>query len=61
MNWRIFNRWGELVFQSLDQKAGWDGNWRGSLQDMDTYSWDLSVILVNNRAIRMNGNLTLLR
>jgi gliding motility-associated-like protein len=61
MNWRIFNRWGELVFQSLDQKTGWDGNWRGSLQDMDTYSWDLSVILVNNRAIRMNGNLTLLR
>ncbi len=61
MNWRIFNRWGEMVFQSFDQAVGWDGIWRSMLQDMDTYSWDLSVVLVNNRAIRMNGNLTLLR
>ncbi len=37
--YEIYNRWGERVFQNTgDMKQGWDGNFQGKPQNMDTYS-----------------------
>ncbi|OFY71484.1 MAG: hypothetical protein A3G23_11255 [Bacteroidetes bacterium RIFCSPLOWO2_12_FULL_37_12] len=37
IDFKIFNRWGEMVFQSSDINNGWDGNFKGKPQEMDTY------------------------
>jgi gliding motility-associated-like protein len=37
----IFNRWGDLVFESHDAKIGWDGTYSGNFVGNDTYTWKL--------------------
>jgi gliding motility-associated-like protein len=36
---RIYNRWGQEVFSTRDITKGWDGNFKGQPQNMDTYNY----------------------
>ncbi|HEX6914659.1 MAG TPA: gliding motility-associated C-terminal domain-containing protein [Chitinophagaceae bacterium] len=59
---KIFNRWGELVFESKTEDVIWDGQKNGSPLPVGTYYW--VVELVNNkdgRFHRRTGSITLLR
>ena len=38
---RVFNRFGQMVFQSFDGSRGWDGTFRGQKQNTGTYVWVL--------------------
>ena len=40
---RIFNRWGELVFESFKQSDGWDGTYRGKRLDPDVFAYEVRV------------------
>ncbi len=40
---RIFNRWGQLLFESNDIKVGWDGLFNGVPQNVETYVYQVSV------------------
>ncbi len=35
----IYNRWGELIFQSFNSNKGWDGFYNGKLSPVGTYVW----------------------
>jgi gliding motility-associated-like protein len=35
----IFNRWGNLIFESHDHKMGWDGTFNNAYAQDGTYSW----------------------
>ena len=35
----IFNRWGNLIFESNDHKMGWDGTFNNAYAQNGTYSW----------------------
>lgn len=61
MRLRIFNRWGELVFESRDPAVGWDGTYKGEPQEMEVYDWLLNATLKNGQEIFRKGNVTLLR
>lgn len=62
MNWRIYNRWGQLVYQSQNRKQqGWDGTFKGKLQTMDVYSYTLDVEFTDGKKLRKTGDITLLR
>ncbi len=39
LTFRIYNRWGELVYESNDIDEGWDGRYKGEVQNMGTYSY----------------------
>ena len=41
-NMQIFNRWGELIFESNDPAFGWDGTFKGHEPILDTYTWRIS-------------------
>ena len=43
----IYDRWGELVFESFDRSTGWDGTFRGKPMDPDVYDYYLKVILLS--------------
>lgn len=58
---RIFNRWGELIFDSLDFRRGWDGYYRGRPAAIDTYLWILEGTDLNGQKISKKGTVTLLR
>jgi gliding motility-associated-like protein len=40
---KIFNRWGQLLFESYDIKVGWDGTYKGVPQNMETYIYQASA------------------
>jgi gliding motility-associated-like protein len=61
MDWRIYNRWGEVVFVSTNKKQGWDGYYKGKLQPMDVYTYSLDVELDDGVKIKRTGDITLLR
>lgn len=58
---QIFNRWGELIFESDDVKQGWDGYYRGKLCQEGVYIWKADIILNNGKVFNLSGDLTLLR
>ena len=57
----IFNRWGELVFQTQDYKIGWDGSYHGKLQEMEVYVYSLTGNFADGVLFEKKGNITLLR
>jgi PKD repeat protein len=58
---RVFNRWGELVFESNDIRQGWDGYYKGKLSQQDVYVYQLWVRFVDNKEQQRLGDLTLFR
>lgn len=57
----IFNRWGELVFDSKDIAVGWDGYFNGKLCQQDAYVWKADVKFFDGRKFNKTGSVTLLR
>jgi gliding motility-associated-like protein len=37
----IYNRWGEIIFETYDLKYGWDGTYNSVMSQDDTYEWEL--------------------
>ena len=58
---RIFNRWGQLVFETNIIGNGWDGVYKGVRQVMDVYTWTAKAIDNDGHVILKNGNSVLLR
>lgn len=58
---QIFNRWGELVFQSNDINMGWDGNYNGKAQELDVYMYIFTGTLPDGKQQIFKGNITLIR
>ena len=42
-NLQIFDRWGELIFESHHKEYGWDGTYQNVLSKTDVYVWKLEV------------------
>ncbi len=60
-NMTIFNRWGEMVFESKDVSVGWDGYYRDQIQAQDVYVWKIEAVFENGDQVSKVGSLTLLR
>jgi gliding motility-associated-like protein len=58
---RIFDRWGELIFETTDQNIGWDGTFKGKLMNPDTYDYYLEATCVQGEQKIIKGNVTLIR
>ena len=59
---RIYNRWGNLVFQTNDASPqnGWDGKFNGRLQPAGTYTWVSEAVDGNGSIVKRNGNVLLI-
>ena len=58
---RVFNRYGELVFETNQLSKGWDGNYKGMPQHAGAYTWVLSCISVTGTQINKKGTVVLVR
>ncbi len=61
MTWKIYNRWGQVVFSTSDRNQGWDGTFKGQLQAMDVYTYTLDAEFTDGTKVRRTGDITLLR
>lgn len=61
---RIFNRWGEVVFEKRDfpvndASSGWNGSFKGKTPQPDVYVYQAEVYCENGDIIKLNGNIAL--
>jgi gliding motility-associated-like protein len=63
MNFKIYDRWGELVFESNDQGTCWDGNHMRNGKEMSTgvYVYQIDAQLIDGTNMSAKGNITLIR
>lgn len=57
----IFNRWGQLIFQSKDQEVGWDGSYMGNPVQTDVYVYKLVYKGLGFAREQVVGRISLLR
>ncbi len=57
----VYNRWGEEVFRSTEQKVGWDGTYNGKKLEPDAFAYALKVTCINDVEYHKRGNVNLLK
>lgn len=58
---RVYNRWGQLIFSSAALNDGWDGRIGGMLQPTGTFVWMVQGVTRDDRVITKRGTVTLIR
>jgi gliding motility-associated-like protein len=59
---RIYNRWGQLIFESKEWKKRWDGKFNGSLQGTGAFVWMLTYTnRTTGQKVLKKGTVTLIR
>jgi gliding motility-associated-like protein len=60
-SFQIYDRWGEMVFESINILDGWDGNFKERPATSGNYVYKLSVLLFDDSIYNASGSLTLVR
>ncbi|MGN6163693.1 MAG: PKD domain-containing protein [Flavisolibacter sp.] len=58
---RVYNRWGQLVFSTTTNEAGWDGKISGKEQATGTFVWVVKAVDYTGKAVFAKGTVTLIR
>ncbi|MGB0165245.1 MAG: PKD domain-containing protein [Luteibaculum sp.] len=61
LNFTIYNRWGEVVFNTSNIKEGWDGFYKDKLQNDETYVYRAGVLYYNGETESKQGYITILK
>jgi len=57
----IYNRWGELVFETSDIDVGWNGIYKGILQNNDIYVYKVRATNWSDKELTKEGHINLMR
>ena len=57
----VYNRWGELIFETRSLDVGWNGTYEGELLPPDVFSYYLEVRCLGGAEIFKKGNVSLLK
>ncbi|MNE45479.1 hypothetical protein D3C80_1397640 [compost metagenome] len=59
---KIFNRWGEVIWESHDPKGAWDGTYQGVLVPQGAYTWILNTReIISDKKYTFNGHINVIR
>lgn len=58
---RVFDRWGRLMYASTEYMKGWDGTVKGNQASIGTYVWVIQGQDINGKTLLYKGTVTLLR
>ena len=61
MVFTIYNRWGEVVFETSDMNICWDGTWKGKELNTAVFVYRLEGFLINGEQVSQKGNISLIR
>lgn len=60
-HFRVYDRWGVIVFETTDIDKGWDGTFKGTPQPLGVYIYEIEAVTGTGRVFNKTGNVTLLR
>jgi len=58
---RIFDRWGNMVFETKNISEGWDGTFHGKPQPLGVYVYEIEAVSNTGSLFKRHGNITLIR
>jgi gliding motility-associated-like protein len=58
---RIFNRAGNLIYETKNMNEGWDGKINGSIADADAYYWIVEYNTWDNKVFKVKGSTLLIK
>jgi gliding motility-associated-like protein len=58
---KLYDRWGKLIYQTTQHKDGWDGTLIGKPAPPGTYVWQVQAIVGTGQVILRHGTLQLIR
>ena len=58
---RVFNRYGQLIFETNQWLKGWDGRFKGKTQPIGVYVWVVKGIDKNGRIVEMKGTVMIVK
>jgi len=58
---RIYNRWGELVFETEDMNECWDGSFKGQMQQLQTFGYIVEAEDYSGKTINRKGTVTIIK
>jgi len=61
IDFNVFDRWGNKVFESENLNSGWDGTYKGQPLNVGTYIWYVKATLFDGTSIQKHGNVALVR
>jgi gliding motility-associated-like protein len=61
ISFKIFNRWGNLVFETDQLNEGWNGYYQDELQNTGVFVYVLEATLENGKTVKESGDITLIR
>ncbi|HNR53768.1 MAG TPA: gliding motility-associated C-terminal domain-containing protein [Flavobacteriales bacterium] len=61
LDFKVFDRWGELVFETTDVSRGWDGTYEGRPVDPAVFVYHLTAYCVDGQQYFTKGNVTVVR
>jgi gliding motility-associated-like protein len=60
-SFKIFNRWGQLVYETTNINEGWNGQFNGKPQPMGVYVYAIDATTSTGKKFVKQGNVTLVR
>jgi gliding motility-associated-like protein len=61
LEFKVFDRWGEKVFETTDQAIGWDATYNGKAVDPAVFVYHLRVRCADGQELFKKGNVTVIR
>lgn len=58
---KVFNRWGQMVYQTSNLGMGWNGMYKGEKQPIETYKWIAEGIDIYGNVVKKSGSTILLK
>ena len=61
VDFKVYNNWGQVVFESTDSEVGWDGTYKGEPVPLGVYTWTFVIDMGSDFVVRESGDVTLIR
>lgn len=61
LDFLIFNRWGEKVYEGHNINEGWNGFYQNTLQEPETYVYVVNITFLDNKKVTKTGSITLVK
>ena len=61
LSFKIYSRWGNVIFETTDPQKKWDGNFKGQKQPSDTYVWMAQGKNAKGQVVTKRGQTVLIR
>jgi len=61
MSFKVYNRWGQVVYDNVTSGQGWDGMYKDKPAPSDVYIYIIEILFITGKNKTLKGDVTLIR